>query len=75
MSPIVWNIAKEYKEYIPVIEDVLRMVTIQVTLQFLYFINNDNVGFFTADFFLLILYVVLGVCVYWLIIKKLLIFK
>lgn len=62
-------------EYIGMLEDIIRMITIQVTIQFLYYINNTNVGFFTADFFLLMLYIVLGVCVYWLVFKKLIIFK
>ena len=62
-------------EYVGLIEDIIRMVTIQITIQFLYFINNTDVGFFTVDFFLLVIYIVLGVCVYWLIFKKLIVFK
>lgn len=62
-------------EYIGMFEDIVRMVTIQITIQFLYYINNTNVGFFTAEFFLLMLYIVLGVCVYWLVFKKLVLFK
>ena len=63
-------------EYKPLIDDIARMVIIQFTLQFLYFINGpgDN-PFFSADFFLLLIYVVLGVCVYWLVFKKLILFK
>jgi len=63
------------KEYIPLIYDILRMMSIQITIQFLYYINTDDNPFFTADFFLLLIYIVLGVCVYWLIIKKVLMFK
>jgi hypothetical protein len=62
-------------EYIGLIEDIIRMVTIQITIQFLYFINNTDSGFFTVDFFLLLLYIILGVCVYWLVFKKLILFK
>jgi hypothetical protein len=64
------------KEYVEMINDVLRMLTIQVMIQFLFYINNPSeTSFFSVDFFLLILYVTLGVCVYWLVIKKLIIFK
>ena len=63
------------KEYLPMIEDITRMLTIQVILQFLYFINTDDTPFFSWDFILLLVYVALGVCVYWLIIKRVLIFK
>ena len=62
----LWN-----KEYVGMVDDILRMVTIQVTIQFLYYINSTETAFFTSDFFLLIVYVVLGVCLYWLVIKKL----
>lgn len=75
MSQFSWEINVPNKEYLSLLEDLMRMVTIQITIQFLYFINNDNVSFFSADFVLLLIYVVLGVCVYWLVIKKLVIFK
>lgn len=64
------------KEYVEFANDILRMVTIQFVIQFLYFLNNPvDVSFFSVDFFLLVLYVSLGVCVYWLVIKKLIMFK
>ena len=61
-------------EYVGLVEDIVRMVTIQFTIQFLYFINT-GAPFFSGDFFLLVIYIVLGVCVYWLIFKKLVLFK
>lgn len=63
------------KEYVEFINDVVRMITIQVMIQFLFSINTEGVSFFSVDFFLLLLYIVLGVCVYWLVIKKLVMFK
>jgi len=64
------------KEYIDFINDIIRMITIQIVIQFLFYINNPNqMKFFTIEFILLLIYVILGVCVYWLIIKKLVIFK
>lgn len=65
------------KEYLPFVNDLVRMMTIQIMIQFLFFLNStaDDAAFLTADFFLLLLYVALGVCVYWLVIKKLVMFK
>jgi hypothetical protein len=71
----LYTIAVPSPEYVSLFEDIIRMVTIQTTIQFLYFINNSEGVFFSADFVLLVLYVVLGVCVYWLVFKKLVIFK
>ena len=62
-------------EYVGMVEDACRLIIIQATIQFLYYINNNVDAFFTADFCLLTIYIVLGVCVYWLVFKKLIIFK
>ena len=62
------------KQYIDVINDVVRMVTIQFMIQFLLYINGVA-AFFSADFFFLLCYIILGVCVYWLVIKRLIVFK
>lgn len=59
------------KEYAAMLDDVSRLVIIQFTIQFLYYINSkDNESFITVDFLLLIIYIILGVCLYWLIFKK-----
>lgn len=67
----LYTVALPNKEYVAMMDDIARMVVIQFTIQFLYFINNkDGEAFFTLDFFLLLVYIVLGVCLYWLIFKK-----
>ncbi len=67
----LYTVALPNKEYVSLMDDISRMVIIQFTIQFLYYINNkDGEGFFTIDFFLLLVYIVLGVCLYWLIFKK-----
>lgn len=67
----LYTVALPNKEYVALMDDVSRMVIIQFTIQFLYYINNkEGEGFFTLDFFLLLVYIVLGVCLYWLIFKK-----
>lgn len=75
MMEALYTIKVANPEYIGLFEDIVRMITIQITIQFLYYINNTDAGFFTADFFLLMIYIVLGVCVYWLVFKKLILFK
>jgi len=67
----LYTIQVPNKEYIGLLDDVARMVIIQMTIQFLYFINSkDNEGFLTIDFLLLLVYIIMGVCLYWLIFKK-----
>jgi uncharacterized membrane protein YdbT with pleckstrin-like domain len=62
-------------EYKDLVEDIIRMVLIQFTIQFLLYINSKETVFFSGDFVLLVIYIILGVCVYWLVFKKLVLFK
>ena len=67
----LYTIQVPNKEYIGLLDDVARMVIIQLTIQFLYYINSkEGEGFLTVDFMLLLVYIVMGVCLYWLIFKK-----
>ena len=53
------------------LNDVMRMLAIQFTVQALMYFNDPNSrSFFTGEFVLMTLYVVLGVLVYWLIIRR-----
>lgn len=64
------------KEYLPMIDDIARMVMIQFSIQLLLFATNPEENqFFSADFILLLIYIVLGVCLYWLVFKRLVLFK
>lgn len=64
------------KEYLPMIDDIARMVIIQFSIQLLLFATNPEENqFFSADFILLLIYIVLGVCLYWLVFKRLVLFK
>jgi uncharacterized membrane protein SirB2 len=63
-----------YKEYIPMVDDMLRVVCIQVAIQLMLFASGDS-QFFTAEFIMLVIYIVLGVALYWLVAKKLVVFK
>jgi hypothetical protein len=60
------------EEYLPFIEDIVRMVILQITINFMYFTKDPSQSpFFTMDFIELVLYVCMGVAVYWLIFKSL----
>jgi hypothetical protein len=63
------------KEYLIVFDDVSRMLIIQFTIQFMLFLSDPaNTSMFSAEYFLLSLYIVLGVCLYWLVFRKLVAF-
>lgn len=64
------------KEYVDVIYDGTRLLIIQVVIQFLmYMTDNEKHQFFSSDFIVMCIYIVLGVMVYWLIFKKIVHFK
>ena len=67
----LYTIVFSKPEYIEFANDLARMIIIQVMIQFLFYLNNPSVGFFTGEFFLLVIYICLGVCVYWLVFKRL----
>jgi hypothetical protein len=54
------------------VNDALRMVCIQVTIQALMFFNDPRcTTFFSADFILITMYIVLGTLIYWLVLRRL----
>ena len=53
------------------INDIMRMLSIQFTVQALLFFNDPQCrAFFSAEFVLLTLYVIMGVLFYWLILRR-----
>ena len=71
------DITKQFgPEYVDMFNDIARMATIQIFIQLmLYTINPETYEMFNVDFILLLLFVILGVCAYWLIFKKIVAFK
>lgn len=64
------------KEYVDVFYDVSRLLVIQIVIQFLmYMTDNEKHQFFSTDFIVMSIYIVLGVLMYWLIFKKIIHFK
>ena len=61
------------KEYIPLINDLIRMGVIHIITQLLFNISNNES--FNLQFIQTIFFVLLGICVYWLIIRKIVIIE
>ena len=68
-----YNISSKIgKEYIPMVEDLVRMTILQFIVQFMFFIRNPyEYSLFDTRFIEMLLYLVLGLCVYWLLFKRL----
>lgn len=62
-------------EYSGLIEDVLRMVSLQFTIQVMLYFGNATERMFTEELFVLLFYIVLGVAFYWLFVRTLVTFR
>lgn len=66
----IFNI-KIDKEYIPFVNDLVRMSIIHIVAHILYYISNPiATPLFNSAFMNSVLFVLTGVCVYWLIMTK-----
>ena len=67
------NISEKFsEEYVPFVEDLMRMIILQTVIHFMYAMRDPTTTpFFSTAYVELLLYVILGVCVYWLLFKKL----
>lgn len=62
-------------EYIHMFDDIVRFIIIQVSMQLLLVtVDSSAYSLFSADFFILLMFVVAGVMAYWLIFRKLVVF-
>jgi hypothetical protein len=61
------------KEYIPLINDIIRMFIIQIVAHALFVVNNKNVGFFDANFLQMLVFILLGIATYWMVVRKIVI--
>lgn len=61
------------KEYIPLINDLIRMGVIHIVTQLLLNISSNET--FDMQFVQTIFYVLLSICIYWLIIRKIVIIE
>lgn len=72
-SPSMYTIdvsGKLGSEYVPLFEDIARMFLIQITIQMMFYMSLPDRAFMTDEFILLMLYIILGVCLYWLVFKN-----
>lgn len=60
-------------EYVPYCDDLVRIVTIQFVIQFMMMLRGASS--FDTDFLELVLYILAGVSMYWLILKKMFTFS
>lgn len=76
MQESLYSFQLPSKEYIELIDDIARMVIIQFAIQFLFYLNNPStIQFFSGDFILLVIYMILGILLYRLVFKKMITFK
>ena len=54
----------------PMIFDNLRLITMQVLVQFLVSVNNPKVSFFTTEFLQVTLFLTLSLMVFWMVVYK-----
>ena len=64
------------KEYLFLANDIFKFVSIQFSIQFMYFLANPQKNqMFDADFLMLILFLIIGLLFYWLIFRKIVSFE
>ena len=62
------------KEYHPLINDLIRMISILLITNLLMYLNNPSKNKFLGEYYINIMtFVVLGIMTYWLIIKKIIV--
>ena len=60
---------------VPVLEDIMRMVCIQVMIQGMFAMSHPSLSFATPEFAAMLLYIILGVAFYWLVLRRLVRFQ
>ena len=59
-------------EYVPLVDDTLRMLTLQIIIQFMLSLRDSKeYSMLSEGFFELLFYIVLCLMFYWLVIRKL----
>ena len=67
-SMLHWSVPSGRGEYVQFVEDVMRMATIQFVLQIL--MALQGIATFSLDFIVYLLQVMVGVAVYWLVVRR-----
>jgi hypothetical protein len=63
------------KEYIPLLNDIVRMTIIQLVAQTLFFlISSGDIELLSGNFIKTLIFICIGICTYWLLLRKIFIF-
>lgn len=64
-----------HSEYSNMINDILRFSTIQIAIQImLVLMDPDRFSLFSIEFMILLMFVIVGVMLYWMVIRKIVVF-
>ena len=75
MIDTMFNIHLDIDDYdILVINDLMRMVIIQLVVQVLFFLRHDKLELFSMVFIEQTLFILLGIVVYWIIFNNVIVF-
>jgi hypothetical protein len=59
--------------FVPFFNDTIRMLTIQIIIQFMFFMKDSDENPFLSEYFIeMIFYILLGLIFYWFIVRKIL---
>jgi len=61
---------EENKEYIPVLNDILRFTTIQMVTHIFICLTKTEATLFDPDFFQTLFFLIISIIVYWFFVKK-----
>lgn len=63
-------------EYVEMFNDITRFIIIQFGIQFMLFTTDpEKFPFFTSEFIILLMFIIIGVMFYWLVLRKIVKFK
>lgn len=62
------------RDFAPIANDFMRMLCIQLVIQVL-MTSNSGSSVLSAEFFVLLLYVAIGIMLYWAVVRKLVVFR
>ena len=72
-SLFYYEIPSEYRSYF---EDLSRMIILQITANFLFSISNpEKYSILSYEFIKTLIYIIIGISMYWLVFRKLIIFN
>lgn len=64
-----------HPEYVHVVDDIVRLVIIQCVIQSMFYLNDPSAFPFLSPIFVAtLLYIIVGVALYWLVLRKVLLF-